>query len=158
MTKYIKMFKWMSVILAGCSFVLSVGILPYLIEAFVWRVPEYEYLLYPALLFVWITSIGFYYMVLQIIMICRNAQSGKAFTMSTVKLFNTIALIAMVELVAYVVGFVAASLLIMKFNPLLLFALFVVVFFCLMVFGFCKVMKHLLRRVVEIKEENDYTI
>ena len=78
--------------------------------------------------------------------------------MSTVKLFNTIALVAIVELAAYVAGFIAGTLLIMKFNPLLFFAMFVVVFFCLMVFGFCKVMKHLLRRVVEIKEENDYTI
>ena len=46
----------------------------------------------------------------------------------------------------------------MKVNPYLVLALFIVAFFCLMVFGFCKIMKHLLRRVVDIKEENEYTV
>ena len=158
MTKYIKMFKWLSIIFAGSMFVLSVILLPYFIDSLKWRVPEYEFLLYPALLFVWVTSIGFYYIVLLIINICQNAQSGKAFTISTVKLFDRIALVALIEIVAYMIGFVAGSIWIMKVNPYLVLALFIVAFFCLMVFGFCKIMKYLLRRVVDIKEENEYTI
>lgn len=158
MTKYIKMFKWLSIIFAGGMFILSVILLPYFIESLKWRMPEYEFLLYPALLFVWVTSIGFYYIVLLIINICQNAQSGKAFTISTVKLFDRIALVALIEIVAYMIGFVAGSIWIMKLNPYLVFALFIVAFFCLMVLGFCKIMKHLLRRVVDIKEENEYTV
>ena len=158
MSKYLKMFKWLSIVLAGSMFVLSVILLPYFIESLKWRVPEYEFLLYPALLYIWVTSIGFYYIVLLIINICSNAQSGKAFTISTAKLFDRIALVALIEIVAYMIGFIAGSIWIMKLNPYLVFALFIVAFFCLMVFGFCKVMKHLLRRVVDIKEENEYTV
>ena len=158
MAKYLKMFKWISVVLAGSMFVLSVILLPYFIESLEYRIPEYKDLLYPALLYIWATSIGFYYMVLLIINICGNAQSGKGFTISNAKLFDRIALVALIEIVAYMIGFVAASILIMKVNPYLVFAFFIVAFFCLMVFGFCKVMKHLLKQVVEIKEENEYTI
>jgi len=156
--KYLKMFKWLSVVVAGGMFVMSVIFLPYFIESFKWRAEEYEFLLYPALLYIWVTSIGFYYIVLLIINICSNAQSGKGFTITNARLFDRIALVALIEIVAYMIGFVAASIWIMKVNPYLVFAFFIVAFFCLMVFLFCKVMKHLLKQVVEIKEENEYTV
>lgn len=158
MNKYIRLFKWISVILAGCLLILSVVFLPYFLESLAWRFPEYEFLLTPAMYFIWATSVGFYYIVVLIINICSNAQSGKGFTVSTAKLFDRIAVVALVEIVAYMIGFIAGTIWIMKANPYLVFLFFVVAFFCFMIFGFCKIMKHLLRRVADIKEENEYTV
>ncbi len=158
MSKYIRLFKWFSVILAASTMVLSVLFLPYFLESLAWRFPEYEFLIDPAMYFIWATSIGFYYIVLLLINICSNAQSGKGFTISTAKLFDRIAVVALVEIVAYMIGFVIASIWIMKANPYLVFLFFIVAFFCFMIFGVCKVMKHLLRRVADIKEDNEYTI
>lgn len=158
MTKYVRMFKWLVVLLAGGSFVLSVTFLPYFAESVAWRFPEYDYLLYPVLFFLWATLIGFYYMVVLVINILGNVQSGKAFTITTAKLFDRIALMAFVEIIAYVLGFVAVSICIMKAHPYFIFAVFIVTFICLALMGFCKIMNHLLLRVVDIKEENDYTV
>ncbi|MGN0452290.1 MAG: DUF2975 domain-containing protein [Ruminococcus sp.] len=158
MNKYIRMFKWLLLVLSGCTFVLSVTLLPEIASWAAWLFPEIAYLQYPMLFFVWATSVGFYYIVVLIFSICSNVQSGKAFTLSTVSLFDRIALMAMVELIAYMLGFILVAICTMKAHPSFVFILFMIAFVALMLFGFCKVMKHLLLRVIEIKEENEYTI
>lgn len=158
MSKYMRMFKWLLMVLAGCSFVLSITLLPEIASWAAWRFPEIAYLQYPLLIFVWATMIGFYYIIVLVFNICSNVQEGRAFTMTTVRLFDNIALMAMIELVAYLVGFVVLAIWLMEAHPSFVFILFLVAFVCLMLFGFCKVMKHLLLRVIDIKEENDYTI
>lgn len=158
MNKYIRMFKWLLLLLAGCTFVLSVTLLPEIASWAAWRFSEIAYLQYPLLIFVWATSVGFYYIIVLIFNICSNVQSDKAFSMSTVALFDRIAVMSMVELVAYMVGFIIVAVCIMEAHPSFVFILFLVAFVCLMLFGFCKVMKHLLLKAIDIKEENDYTI
>ncbi len=158
MDKYIRMFKWMVVLIAGSTFTLSVTLVPEIASWAAWRFPEIAYLEYPMLFFVWATLIGFYYIFLMVFQICGNVQSDKAFTKGTVRLFDTIAIVAMVELIVYMLGFIVLALTLMEAHPAFVFILFMVAFVCLLVFGFCKVMKHLLLRVIEIKEENDYTI
>lgn len=158
MNKYIRMFKWLMVIIAGCTFILSITLLPELASWSAWRFPEIAYLQYPMLVFLWTTSIGFYYIVLLALNVCSNATSGKGFTVTTAKLFDRIALMALVELVAYMIGFIAVAICTMRAHPSFVFVLFLIAFVCLIVFGFCKVMKHLLLRVIEIKEEGEYTI
>ncbi len=158
MNKYIRIFKWLSVALAGSALVMSVVFLPYFLESLAWRFPEYEFLITPAMFFIWATAIGFCYIVVLIINICGNAQSGKGFTISTAKLFDRIAVMALIEIIAYMLGFIAGTIWIMKINPYLVFLFFIVACFCFMMFGFCKIMKHLLRKVADIKEENEYTI
>ncbi len=158
MDKYIRMFKWLLLIIGGSTFVLSVTLLPEMASWAAWRFPEIAYLEYPLLIFVWATLIGFYYIIILVFNICSNVQSDKAFTFSTVKLFDTIAWIAMGELIAYMIGFIVLAIWLMRAHPSFVFILFLVAFVCLMLFGFCKVMKHLLLRVIDIKEENDYTI
>ncbi len=158
MSRYMHMFKWLLMVLAGASFVLSITLLPEIASWAAWRFPEISYLQYPLLVFVWATMIGFYYIIVLIFNICSNVQDGKAFTITTVKLFDNIALMAMIELVAYMVGFAVLAIWLMEAHPSFVFILFLVAFVCLMLFGFCKVMKYLLLRVIDIKEENDYTI
>lgn len=158
MDKYIRMFKWLLLIIGGTTFVLSVTLMPEVASWAAWRIPEIAYLEYPLLIFVWVTLIGFYYIIVLIFKICSNVQSDKAFTMGTVRLFDNIAYIAMGELVAYMIGFIVLAIWLMRAHPSFVFILFLVAFVCLMLFGFCKVMKHLLLRVIDIKEENDYTI
>ena len=137
---------------------MSVVFLPYFLQSFAWRYSEYEFLIKPAMFFVWATVIGFCYIVVLIINICGNAQSGKGFTISNAKLFDRIAIMALIEIIAYVIGFVGGSIWIMKIHPYLLLIFSIVVCACFMLFGFCKIMKHLLRKVADIKEENEYTI
>lgn len=158
MDKYIKMFKWLLLFIAGTTFVLSVTLLPEIASWAAWRFSEISYLEYPMLVFVWATLIGFYYIVVLIFNICSNVQSDKAFTKGTVKLFDTIAIVSVIELAAYLIGFIVLAIWMMEAHPSFVFIMFLVAFVCLMLFGFCKVMKHLLLRVIEIKEENDYTI
>lgn len=158
MDKYIRMFKWLLLIIGGTTFVLSVTLMPEVASWAAWRIPEIAYLEYPLLIFVWVTLIGFYYIIILIFKICSNVQSDKAFTMGTVRTFDTIAWIAMGELIAYLIGFIVLAIWLMRAHPSFVFILFLVAFVCLMLFGFCKVMKHLLLRVLDIKEENDYTI
>lgn len=158
MDKYIRMFKWLLLIIGGSTFVLSVTLLPEMASWAAWRFPEIAYLEYPMLIFVWVTLIGFYYIIVLVFNICSNVQSDKAFTQGTVRLFDTIAYIAMGELIAYMIGFIVLAIWLMRAHPSFVFILFLVAFVCLMLFGFCKVMKHLLLRVIDIKEENDYTI
>ena len=61
MNKYIRIFKWLSVALAGSALVMSVVFLPYFLESLAWRFPEYEFLITPAMFFIWATAIGFCY-------------------------------------------------------------------------------------------------
>lgn len=158
MGKYIKMFKWLLLVVAGSTFVLSVTLLPEIASWAAWRINEIEFLQYPILIFVWLTLIGYYYIVLLVFKICSNVQSGKAFTKATAGTFDMIAIIAMIELVAYMLGFTVLSIWLMETHPVVVFMLFLVAFVCLIVFGVCKVMKHFLLRVIKIKEDNDYTI
>ncbi len=156
--KYLRTFKWLIMILAGSTFVLSITLLPEILSWMAWRFPEVAYLQYPALIFLWITLIGFYYMVVLVLQICSNIQDGKGFTVSNAKLFDRIAFMALLELIAYLGGFITVAVWLNEAHPSFIFALFLVAFVCLVIFGFCKVMQHLLQRVADIKEENEYTV
>ncbi len=158
MHKNVRKFKWFLLVLAGLTFVFSITYLPYLAGWFAWKFPMFAYLEYPTLFFIWGTSVGFYYIVVLILNICSNIQSGKSFTVTTATLFDRIALIALVELIAYIIGFVVITLFIQYVHPIIALVMFVVAFICLVLLAFCLVMKRLVRRVVEIKEENEYTI
>ena len=72
MDKYIRMFKWLLLIIGGTTFVLSVTLMPEVASWAAWRIPEISYLEYPLLIFVWVTLIGFYYIIILIFKICSN--------------------------------------------------------------------------------------
>lgn len=158
MHKHVRLFKWLLLGFTGLTFIFSVTLVPMMVSNIAWRRPEFQYMEYPSLFFIWATSIGFYYIVVLIFNICGNIEDGKAFTVSNAKLFDRIALIGWVELIAYFAGFVIVSILIKYIHPTVALVMFVVAALCLGLVGFCLVMKRLIRRVAEIKEENEYTV
>lgn len=119
--------------------------------------PEYEYLRYPVLLGLYITCIPFYFGVFHTLKLLRLIEGDGAFTEDACKSLGIINLNAIGEIVLYTIGitflFINNAL-----HPGILLIGITIIFAAFIIAIFASILKGLLMKVVEIKNENDFTI
>lgn len=107
--------------------------------------------------YVWITAIPFYLTLYQAIKICNYIIKDKIFSKDPLKSFGKITIFSLIILVMYLLLLIA--LYVIRFFPqTMVLVLFLVIFSCTSIALISQIMKLLLLRAIELKEENDLTI
>ncbi len=136
---------------------LCVFWLPYMARISAEQNPEYAYLRYPVLYGLYITTIPFYLGIFHTFKLLNLISKNTAFTEEACESLRYINRYTVIEIILYFIGMVFLA-----FNKALhpgIFILGVVIMFaCFIISVFALVLKALLSKVIEIKNENDYTI
>ncbi|WP_130806194.1 DUF2975 domain-containing protein [Senegalia massiliensis] len=119
--------------------------------------PEYAYLRYPLLFGLYITGIPFYMGIFHTFKLLKLIQGNSAFTKNACKSLGAIKIYAILVIAIYIIGMILISINnaiqfeVLVFGILIMFASFIIAIFS-------AILKELLRKAVEIKDENDFTI
>ncbi|WP_455543237.1 DUF2975 domain-containing protein [Intestinibacter sp.] len=154
LAKSLKLFIGLTcVILAICGFIVvpKLGIDIALSE------PEFAYLYYPFLIFIWITIIPFYAALFEGWKISNEINKDNSFSKKNMDSLNRIRKYALSECFLYFVG----ALILLYFNLLhlsILIIILFVIFVAMCISVFIAVLAHLVQKACDLKDENDLTI
>ncbi len=154
LAKSLKLFIGLTcVILAICGFV----IVPKLGRDIALSEPEFAYLYYPFLIFIWITIIPFYAALFEGWKISNEINKDNSFSKKNMDSLNRIRKYALSECFLYFVG----ALILLYFNLLhlsILIIILFVIFVAMCISVFVAVLAHLVQKACDLKDENDLTI
>jgi predicted MFS family arabinose efflux permease len=119
--------------------------------------PEHAYLRYPLLYGLYITTIPFYLGIFHTFKLLNLISKNTAFTVDACKSLGRIQIYTIIEIALYFIGMVFLNLNNVLHPGIFILGL-VIIFACFIISVFSSVLKALLTKVVEIKNENDYTI
>lgn len=131
--------------------------LPNIAKGFAISDPEYAYLRYPLLIGLYVTGIPFYLGIFHTFKLVKLIEKDGAFTGDACKSLRSISIYSMTVIVLYIIGMIflninnAAQPGIFLLGVLIIFVAFIISIFA-------SILKGLLMKVVEIKDENDFTI
>lgn len=131
--------------------------LPNIAKRFAVSDAEYAYLRYPMLIGLYATAIPFYLGIFHTLKLIKLIESDGAFTEDACRSLGYISIYSMTVIVLYIIGMVflnvnnAAQPGIFLLGILIIFVAFIISIFA-------AILKALLTKVVEIKDENDFTI
>ena len=158
------MKKWMikvlkvSIGLVGLiALLLCVFWLPNVAKYFAENAPEFAYLRYPALIGLYITGIPFYLGIFHTFKLLNLIEIEGAFTEKACNSLNSISRYALAEIVLYIMGMIFLSINNAGQPGIFLLGL-VIIFTAFIIYVFASILRGLLMKVVEIKNENDLTI
>ena len=154
LAKSLKLFIGLTcIILAICAFV----IIPKVGKDMALERPEYSYLYYPFLVFIWITIIPFYAALFEGWKISNEINKDNSFSKKNMNSLNRIRRYALSECFLYFVG----ALILLYFNLLhlsILIIILFVIFIAMCISVFAAVLAHLVQKAYDLKNENDLTI
>lgn len=154
LAKSLKLFIGLTcIILAICAFV----VVPKLGRDISYSNPEYAYLYYPFLIFIWITVIPFYAALFQGWKISNQINRDNSFSKQNINSLNKIRKYSLSECLLYFIG----SLILLYFNLLhlsILIIILFVIFIAMCISVFMAVLAHLVQKACDLKDENDLTI
>lgn len=119
--------------------------------------PEYAYLRYPVLIFVYITAIPFYICLYQALKLLHYIESKNAFSELAVESLKHIRSCAIVIIILYVIGFIFLWFQNGLHSSIVMTGA-IIIFAASAVAVFAAVLQELLKNALEIKSENDLTI
>lgn len=158
------MEKWMvnalkiSVALIGAIILLlSVFWLPYIAKVTIEIYPEVAYLRYPILFGIYLTCIPFYIGIFQTFNLLNLIKKENAFTEDACKSLKIITFSAIFVIIIYIIGVIYLNVE-NALPPALLIIGLIIIFISFIIAVFAAVLRALLMKVVEIKNENDFTI
>lgn len=157
MNRYVKVFKALMCVIFFVVVAVAAFYVPWLADYCAVRFSEYGYLKIPAMIFIYISTLGLYAVILQIVKICNNVQRDNIFSLDNVRCFDKISTVALLETIYFVAGAVAVTA-IGAMHPAVVLCFIVVIFMAVVLMSFSRLMSSLLKKAVDIKEENDYTI
>lgn len=156
-SKTTTILKWVVLLFAAVVFVLSVTYLPSVANSMAEQYPQYSQTKIPLMIYLYISSIGFYYAIVMAVKICNNINKNILFDNANLKAFFNTSMVALAELVYYAVGLVAALCFDLCHQYVVIF--FAVVVFCaLVLYLLCAVVCQMLKKAIAIREENDLTV
>lgn len=155
--KTTNILKWVVLFFAAAVFVASVTYLPYVANSMAQQYPEYAKTKIPLMIYLYISSVGFYYAIVMAVKICNNISKNILFDKANLKAFSNTSKVALAELIYYVVGLVAALAFDLCHQYVLIFFV-VIAFAALVLYLLCAVVCQLLKKAIAIREENDLTV
>ncbi len=119
--------------------------------------PEFAFLKYPVLIFIFITAIPFYIALYYTLRLLNYIENKYAFSDMAVASLKHIKHYAMTEVILYILGLAALSCM-KALHPGIVIMGGVIAFAALTVSLFAALLQELLRNALEIKAENDLTV
>lgn len=158
------MNKWLLVLLKACVIIISITVLalsilwlPYMAKTTVELFPEVAYLKYPILFGIYMTCIPFYIGIFHTLKLLRFIDKEHTFTEDACKSLRVITFSAVGVVILYIIGIFYLE--VENALPPGIALLGIIIIFASFIIGvFAAVLKVLLTKVIEIKNENDLTI
>lgn len=158
------MNKWLIVLLKACVIIISIIVLalsifwlPYMARTTVELFPEVAYLKYPILFGIYITCIPFYIGIFHTLKLLSFIDKEYTFTEDACKSLGVITFSAVCVVIIYIIGIFYLG--VENALPPGIALLGIIIIFASFIIGvFATVLKVLLMKVIEIKNENDLTI
>jgi len=140
--------------MAVCGMLIYLGVLPAMGKSLVFRYPEFEHYFWPWLLFLWITVIPCYAVLMWGWQIASAIGRNQSFTMRNALYLKRIMQAALVDVVFFFIGNVVFWLLGMNHPGILILSLFIC-FAGIVVAVVAGSLSHLVAKAADMQEEND---
>ena len=140
-----------------CILLLAVFWLPGTAALFAEDAPEYAYLQYPLLIAIYVTMIPFLCAITEGLRLSRRVAKNEAFSGESVLHLKRIKMCAFVISLLYLIGGLVLSQLVDLAPGIALLGI-IIMLASLMIGLISGILEELLRRALEIKEENDLTV
>ena len=152
--------KWLKLVIAFAAFLglfLCFVLAPLLGREIAFEYPEFSYMFWPCLIFIWITAVPYYLALYKSLLICREIAKDNSFCRENAGRLKDISRLALSECVMYFAGMVVLMILNLLHPSILLMALFII-FVGGSIAVVAAVLSHLVEKACELKEENELTI
>ena len=119
--------------------------------------PEYDYMFWPCLIFIWATGVPFYIALYKGWLICGEIANDNSFCEENVQRLKEISKLALLECILYL----AAMIILLALNllhPSILLMILFIIFVGISIAVMAATISHLVEKARELKEENDLTI
>lgn len=152
--------KWLKIIIIGvgiCGAVVYIFIFPEYGQSLIYDYPEYSYCYWPWLIFLWITGIPCYGVLILAWKIASNIGINRSFSIQNAKLMKGISLLAAIDSGFFFIGNLVYLFLNMNHPGIVLLAL-IGVFFGIAVAVAAAALSHLIMKAAQLQEQSDLTI
>lgn len=152
--------KWLKTIIIGtgiCGAVVYIFVFPEYGKSLVYDYPEYSYCYWPWLIFLWITGIPCYGVLILAWNIASNIGKNLSFSMQNAKLMKDISFLAAVDSGFFFIGNLVYLFLNINHPGIVLLAM-IVVFFGIAVAVAAAALSHLIMKAAQLQEQSDLTI
>jgi len=152
--------KWLKLVIAFAALLgalLCLIIAPLLGREIAFEYPEFSYMFWPCLIFIWITAGPYYLALYKGWRICQEIENDNSFCHGNVERLKDISRMALIECMLYLAAMVVLLILNLLHPSILLMILFII-FVGVSIGVIAAVLSHLLEKARELKEENDLTI
>ncbi|MBQ2661918.1 MAG: DUF2975 domain-containing protein [Clostridia bacterium] len=152
--------NWLKGIIIGvgiCGLIIYGVIVPMFGFSIAETYDEFSYMLYPWLVFIWISALPCYAVLFCGLKIAVNIGKDNAFCMKNASLFKWISGLALGDTVYFFIGHLVLMMLNMSHPSIVLLSLFVE-FFGIAIAIVAAVMSHLVKKAALLQDENDLTI
>ena len=119
--------------------------------------PELDFVFWPWIILIWLTSIPFYIALVLFYMICNEIEKDNSFSEKNARLLKYVSLLAICDTVFFFTGNVVYTLLGINRLMIILLSLFVV-FVGIVIGVLTASLSHLVLNASELKKENELTI
>lgn len=145
------------ILLLGTGILVFCILLPNVAERTAEKFPEFAYLQYPVLFYVYLTAVPFYIALFQGVRICGFILNDEPFSHSTVSALQIASVCSVTEIFIYTLG----AVLLFCCNALhpSIFLLILVILLAASMFALlCSILKHLVQKAIRLREESELTI
>ena len=119
--------------------------------------PEFSYMFWPCLIFIWATGVPFYIALYKGWLICGEFANDNSFSRENVQRLKEISKLALLECILYSAAMIILIVLNLLHPSILLMILFII-FVGISIAVMAATLSHLVEKARELKEENDLTI
>lgn len=152
-----KWLKWIIVFAALIGMFLCIVVVPFFGRDTALMYPEFAYMFWPCLIFVWITAVPFYFALYKAWLICQEIYVDNSFCRANAERLRDISKLALTECILYSAAMIVLFILNLLHPSILLMILFVI-FVGISIGIVAAALSHLVEKARELKEENDLTI
>ncbi len=153
----ISIFQIGVLFIALCVLLLAVFWLPPTAALFAKEAPEYAYLQYPLLGGIYLTLIPFAYAIIEGLKLSRRVALNDPFSITSVHYLKRIKMCALIISALYLAGGLLLNMLVDMAPGIALLGI-IIMLSSLMIGLIAGILEELLRKALEIKEENDLTV
>ncbi|HHU63711.1 MAG TPA: DUF2975 domain-containing protein [Clostridiales bacterium] len=158
--KQLELAKWLKriiVIIAVIGLLVCFVIAPTIGRNIALTYPEFEYMFFPCLVFIWITAVPFYIALWNVWLICNEISKDNSFCRENAARLKLISKLSVLECILYFVAIIILLFLNLLHPSILLLALSII-FVGIAIAIASAALSHLVHKAYVLKEENDLTI
>ena len=152
--------KWLKLITIGLALVGAVlyfAVFPVLGNETAQQYPEYAHCFYPWIIFLWLTAVPCYLVLIFVWKISGNIGRDHSFCKENADMMKNISVLAAIDSGFFFAGNIVYWLI--GYNhPVILLASFIVVFIGIAISVAAAALSHLIHKAADMQEENDLTI